>query len=297
MARYYIHDLEDDKLHLHTAGKADWNSLPEDVKTAVKGSFVWSGARGCWLGRRKGKYAWCLDKLKANGFEDRGEQGERLSFVEQVQTEQQKAAARAERMEDRHERAEAESRSAIRHAIKMTQCIPMGQPILVGHHSERRHRALLKRSDNAMRRGVEAGKKAAYYERRADNASCAASGEKFTDPRYLGNRIEEEEKNERECLRILAKTPGGIPTERQAEAIGRIRERLEFYRGKLAETGHVWTRETLKGKQAVKIRGRWEPIVKLNPKTVAVPNICFPDPVHQKKWALKYLYTEVQDAK
>jgi len=38
--------------------------------------------------------------------------------------------------------------------------IPMGQPILVGHHSERRHRKHLERLDNKMRKAVEADKEA-----------------------------------------------------------------------------------------------------------------------------------------
>ena len=33
--------------------------------------------------------------------------------------------------------------------------IPFGQPILVGHHSERRHRRVIERADHAMRRSVE----------------------------------------------------------------------------------------------------------------------------------------------
>jgi len=33
--------------------------------------------------------------------------------------------------------------------------IPFGQPILIGHHSERRHRRAIERSDNAMRRAAE----------------------------------------------------------------------------------------------------------------------------------------------
>jgi len=41
--------------------------------------------------------------------------------------------------------------------------IPFGQPILVGHHSEGRHRRDLKRIDNRMRGSIEADKKAQYY--------------------------------------------------------------------------------------------------------------------------------------
>ncbi len=41
--------------------------------------------------------------------------------------------------------------------------IPFGQPILVGHHSERRHRKDIERSHNSMRKSVEAQQKADYY--------------------------------------------------------------------------------------------------------------------------------------
>lgn len=48
--------------------------------------------------------------------------------------------------------------------------IPPGQPILVGHHSEKRHRKALEKHDSKMRKAFEAGSKAEYYERRADAA-------------------------------------------------------------------------------------------------------------------------------
>ncbi len=44
----------------------------------------------------------------------------------------------------------------------------MGQPILVGHHSERGHRAAIRRSDSAMRRSIDEDKKAAHYAGRAE---------------------------------------------------------------------------------------------------------------------------------
>lgn len=46
--------------------------------------------------------------------------------------------------------------------------IPFGQPILVGHHSERKHRKILERADNAMRKSIEEGVKAQDYENRAE---------------------------------------------------------------------------------------------------------------------------------
>lgn len=59
------------------------------------------------------------------------------------------------------DRAHDASRAAVEH-------IPMGQPILVGHHSERRHRSALDRSDAAMRRSIGEAQKAEHYQRKAD---------------------------------------------------------------------------------------------------------------------------------
>jgi hypothetical protein len=52
-------------------------------------------------------------------------------------------------------------------ARNMGSVIPIGQPSLVGHHSEGSHRALLKRIDSAHRRASEAYDKAGYYEGKA----------------------------------------------------------------------------------------------------------------------------------
>ena len=46
--------------------------------------------------------------------------------------------------------------------------IPLGQPILVGHHSEKAHRRALERSNNAMLRSVRESEKAAYYRSKAE---------------------------------------------------------------------------------------------------------------------------------
>lgn len=46
--------------------------------------------------------------------------------------------------------------------------IPFGQPILVGHHSERKHRKVLENADRAMRKSIEENEKAEDYQRRAN---------------------------------------------------------------------------------------------------------------------------------
>lgn len=52
-------------------------------------------------------------------------------------------------------------------ASEMASFIPMGQPILVGHHSEKRDRNYRRKIDNNMRKSVEASKTAQYYANKA----------------------------------------------------------------------------------------------------------------------------------
>lgn len=70
-------------------------------------------------------------------------------------------------LEARAARLAQEGDTAIHHGFEIIKAIPMGQPILIGHYSERGHRALLRRSDNAIRRGIAAHDKAKHVRRRA----------------------------------------------------------------------------------------------------------------------------------
>lgn len=72
-----------------------------------------------------------------------------------------------ERLADKNETLSDE---LVNESIDMVRQIPMGQPILVGHHSEKSHRGLLNRSDNKMRKGIEAEKKSEYYKNKAKAA-------------------------------------------------------------------------------------------------------------------------------
>jgi len=61
----------------------------------------------------------------------------------------------------------AKSQSLSSQSSDMVSGIPAGQPIIVGHHSEKAHRNLLDRSWNKMDQSVEASDKAAYYAQKA----------------------------------------------------------------------------------------------------------------------------------
>ncbi len=84
---------------------------------------------------------------------------------------QERKEARIDRMEERAARAQAESDAAYHAAHEIMRLIPPGQPILVGHHSERRHRRDLDKIDRNMRKSIEAGEKSAYYASRAASAA------------------------------------------------------------------------------------------------------------------------------
>lgn len=63
--------------------------------------------------------------------------------------------ARKERAEKRARRLRAAADTQFQQAHDHVAMIPMGQPILVGHHSERRHRRDLEKHDRKMRKGLE----------------------------------------------------------------------------------------------------------------------------------------------
>jgi hypothetical protein len=84
---------------------------------------------------------------------------------------QERKEARIDRMEERAARAQAESTAASKAAHDIMRLIPPGQPILVGHHSERHHRRDLEKIDRNMHKAIEADEKAAYYANRAESAA------------------------------------------------------------------------------------------------------------------------------
>ena len=92
---------------------------------------------------------------------------------------EQKQADRRERYAERAEKLRDVARGEFRKADLSEEVsrIPFGQPILVGHHSEGRHRRTIERAHNAMGRGIEAGEKAGELEARANTVNRAISSD------------------------------------------------------------------------------------------------------------------------
>lgn len=98
---------------------------------------------------------------------------------------QEWAKRKAERLENAASNAEKKSTQYYKSSHDMVSGIPMGQPILVGHHSEKWHRKLLDKSWNAMGKSVEFSNKAEEYERRAEYWAEKASTINLSMPESL----------------------------------------------------------------------------------------------------------------
>lgn len=287
----YKKNLTTGKIELYFI-KSDYQALDQSKKQEIKSNFLWSNFAGAWVSRAKDPNTYRAEQVaKSLNLTFEGETGEKLSFAEQVEREQERAGARAERMEARSDKAEQESTSAYQRAKQIGDFIPFGQPILVGHHSERRHRRDIEKIDNAMRKSVELDEKAKHYADRAQNAEYTANGEKFKNVNYLLNRIEDCKKELRAIERGLKgmdlynrttgeKMPDGTEIsdarrERLEARKAEENEKLDFFTVKLQEIGGgQLTAERLKEARPlyVQCKGTWYPLKSINRDTVTVLN-------------------------
>ena len=80
---------------------------------------------------------------------------------------QERAKNKAEKYEDWASSAEKKSTEHYNRSHDLVKHIPMGQPILVGHHSEAHHRKTLEKSWSAIGKSVEYSDKASSHESKA----------------------------------------------------------------------------------------------------------------------------------
>lgn len=148
-------------------------NTPQIKEILKKNGWRWAPSVGCWViprnyrpETRDTKISWTVEALGADRVtvereaDDPTDQ-ERHDFL----IEQQKASiARNERIADKRgeeaDRAWQRSKDAV-------SGIPFGQPVIAGHHSQRRHAAALKRSRTAADRALAASSDAAEAEQRA----------------------------------------------------------------------------------------------------------------------------------
>lgn len=116
-------------------------------------------------------------------------------FYSVVRIEEQSFAQRkAERYNNCSENNIAKSENSYKASLEGREFLSLGEPIKVGHHSEKRHRALIERNRNRMDKSMEflgkskeAEQKAEYWENKADEITLAMP----ESVEYFSKKLEE----------------------------------------------------------------------------------------------------------
>lgn len=222
----------------------------------------------------------------------------------------ERQAERADRLATSAAKLAADAADADRAAHEIADRVPLGQPVLIGHHSESRMRRHYDTVHNAQRRAVDLGD-------RADDAATAAAAASITtggryNPVTVAARIERLEADVRATDRALdgytrtyhVDRDGTRHDENFPAASGEHRGQLTTRRAELADQLTYWQQihaeqladstaaayrpDTITKGDAVRIRGTWYEVVRVNRKTVTVPSTL-------GSWTDTSPYREIQD--
>lgn len=190
--------------------------------------------------------------------------------VEAAKAERQEA--RAEALAAKAERTGREADALHERVGRMADVIPMGQPMMAGHHSEGRDRRYRARIASTMDKAVAAS---VEHEALVARAITAAG---TTDRRYrpitVANRIEELERTLRDRRRKLERATGAW-VEHLTVVIASLEQDRDYWvevrRQQIASGAATgFGRDTVRKGDRVKVRGTWREVVRVNAKTVSV---------------------------
>ena len=158
---------EDNKLRLSASQRLDAETYAR-VKAA---GFKWAPVQGIfvapmWTPKRA---ALCEELAGEIGDED-------VTLVE-------RAEERAGRFDEYSDKRAADSAAAAEAVRRIADGIPLGQPILIGHHSEKHARKDAERIENGMRKAVKMWETAKYWTDRAAGALAHAKYKERPDVR------------------------------------------------------------------------------------------------------------------
>lgn len=154
-------------------------------------------------------------------------------------TRRERLEAKLNKRHDWAASAERKASAAYNHSQNLVSGIPAGQPILIGHHSEGRHRRTLDRSWNALGKSVEMTKLAEHHESKAVGLSHMLDKVIFSDDSNAVDAIEqriaanEEKREQMKRINILYRKG-------DAASLLALGVNLESLRIKLAEAGSYW---------------------------------------------------------
>jgi hypothetical protein len=227
--------------------------------------------------------------LRSHGFDVTVELDTERRPVAEVEADRvARLGERAEGLAGRAERLGTAAAAEWERGRRIADGIPFGQPVLVGHHSEGRHRRDLARIGASWDRS-------AALSREADQAAAAASSTRAglalrEAPGAIMRRIERLETERRDVERRLAGTScNGVEFGRAAigahaaelgERLAELVELLGYWREKLevaeAAGAKVWRAADFAKGDRVRARGAGV-VVRVNPTTLTVAYDSWPD--------------------
>ncbi|MEU3267904.1 DUF3560 domain-containing protein [Streptomyces bacillaris] len=205
---------------------------------------------------------------------------ERRAFADAEANREERAESRAERFEDRASRATASSDASYQRSKQISERFYMGQPILVGHHSEGRARRDHARMDNAMRKSIQEGERAKHWAQRAE--ASGAYTEHRTNPARTLRRIDTKEADLRGVIRWQRGESNNGHSVRLSPAVvvelsrrrDELTEEVGYWRSIVAkaeaEGFKVWTADDFTKGDFVRSRGSWYEVLRVNKKTLTV---------------------------
>jgi hypothetical protein len=251
--------------------------------------FRWSRRLGMWfLPQSRGRAARrARIDLLVSGLEQAGFRIEvdieNYDAAQAFDALQSAGEERADALADRAARERARSDGSYDAAHQAVAGIPPGQPILVGHHSESRHRRDLGRSDSHMRNSIEHGANADRAQERSQAAVRQAK--RRENPVVMGRKVARLEVEQRQLQGSL-EGAGEAASLRQQLAV--VEEELRFLRQAIEDSGvRQYTQADFQKGDLARIRGRWHVVAKANAKTIAVET--------GYSWTDKYPYHEVTE--
>lgn len=281
--------------HTHPEGTLiDGTARGDGSAPALKANrWRWSRNLGAWYipgSRDHHARDWQIrataEALREAGFEVEVEVDNTPRATADVQADKvARASARADALDAKSERLEATSEARHGAARQIADGIPFGQPILVGHHSERRARRDAERIHNNMRAAVDADAAARETARRAEAARANTRPE---SPATTANRLDKLRADLRRIQRhrdgytvvqgrtVIAEVNGATGDQHtyyDTEA-ARLQEQITYWeqvREQQIADGLTVDTSTARAGDLVKVHGSdWWRIKRVNPKTFTV---------------------------
>ncbi|MEU6191358.1 DUF3560 domain-containing protein [Nocardia sp. NPDC047038] len=274
------------------------------VRKAV-GHWRWARSLGCWIvvssrDRQPKQYHidYAAQKLREAGYTVNLDIDRASRATEDAETDRAlRQNDRVDALRDRASRKDARAAAAEAAHQRAHEALPPGgEPIKIGHHSERRHRRAIDKAQTAWGRSVQADRDATRAHNRAEAA--ARTTEQRYSPRTVANRIEVLEAEQRADQRVLdghtrrfLDSDGKVHhTDTTRAATGEYRQRvLDRMTQREKDIGYWkqvrqsqidegltpgWGQQDFAVGDFVRVGGAtWRQITRVNAKTVSVVNL------------------------